>query len=425
MIKNHLIEKERAVWLIRLTLAIRGTALAIGRRVLIRVAARTVVARTWRPPAGDHAVGVRDAVITGLGSAATDGVIRVWYPAVADTGGEPRAYFGSPAEQETMVRGLRSLLSVPGVRALGARRTASRPDATPSTADAPVVIFSHGLTGFVGQNTHLCEHLAAAGYVVVSVAYPGGAAAIAAPDGTERIMTAAERRRLRSDEFVRTMVALVTARSVADEDDALARAAVVGALAAENARWTRHLSAVLGALASEEERERRLDAETARVLRSADWSRLALVGMSFGGSTSANLAQTDLRVAAAVNLDGLQQGEQLRQRDVRVPMLVMSSAGSLLRSGRVINDLHYQAPGSEAPVHRVLVPDARHYAFTDLIEFGTGPVRRLLELGTIDPDRMLALVADTTSEFLDAVLRPPAPAVAGEDRPGEHRRGTR
>jgi hypothetical protein len=88
---------------------------------------------------------------------------------------------------------------------------------------------------------------------------------------------------------------------------------------------------------------------------------------------------------------------------------MMSSAGSLLRSGRTVNELHYQAPGSQAPVHRVLVPDARHFGFTDLVEFGSGPVRRLLDLGTVDPGRMLSLVADTTQAFLDAALRRPDP----------------
>lgn len=400
---------------LRVALAIRGVIVAPVRRALIRLSRRAAVPPTWRTPTGPHPVGVRDAVISGLGSAPTDGVIRIWYPAVAGTGGDPREYFGGPDEQRTMVRGLRSLLSAPGVRALGTRRTASRPDAAPATTGAPVVVFSHGFTGFVGQNTHLCEQLASAGYVVISVAYPGAAAAVAGPDGSERVMTATERRRLTSPEFVRTIAALLTARTVAAEDAALARAATVEAQAAENARWTRHLSAVLDALIPAEGRPRRVDAAAAQLLDAADWSRLALVGMSFGGSTSANVAQVDPRVSAAANLDGLQQGELLRLRDARVPMLVMSSAGSRLRSGRVVTDLHYEAPGSRAPVQRVLVPDARHYAFTDLVEFGSGPARRLLELGTIDAGRMLALVADTTLEFLDHALHPVASAsAAGE-----------
>lgn len=401
--------------IMRWMLAIRAFVVAVGRRSAIRLAGRRALPRTWSPPSGGHAVGVRDAVVSGIGPAATDSVIRIWYPALAGTGAAPRAYFGGAEELEGMLRGLRPLLSASGVRAFGSRRTASHPDATPTTSGSPVVVFSHGFTGFVGQNTHLCEHLAAAGHVVVSVAYPGAAAAVVAPDGTARVMTRAERRRLTSDEFVRTMLALLTARSVAEEDAALERATGVDALAVENERWTRHLSAVLDALVPAASRPARVDAETARVLDGADWSRLALVGMSFGGSTSANVAQTDERVAAVVNLDGLQQGRELWQRDVRVPTLMMSSAGSLLRSGRTVNELHYQAPGSGAPVRRVLVPDARHFAFTDLVEFGTVPVRRLLDLGTVDPGRMLSLVADTTLAFLDEALRLPDP-VGGRAR---------
>ncbi len=384
----------------------RGAAIALARRVLIRLSLRAAVPPTWRRPAGPHPVGVRDAVISDLGPTAADGAVRIWYPAVAGTGGEARAYFGDREEQRTMVRGLSPLLTAPGTRALGARRTASRRDAVPATTSAPVVLFSHGFTGFVGQNTHLCEHLASAGYLVVSVAYPGAAAAIAAPDGSERVMTAKERRRLTTPEFLRTFLDLVTARTTTAEDAALARAATIDALAAENARWVRHLSAVLDALLSAAQRVRRVDAATCAALDPADWSRVALVGMSFGGSTSANVAQVDPRISAAVNLDGLQQGELLRLRDARVPMLVMSSSGSRLRFGRVITDLHYEARESRAAVQRVFVPDARHHAFTDLVEFGEGPVRRLLDLGTIDAERMLDLVADTTLDFLDATLRP-------------------
>lgn len=408
--------------LVRLILVARGAVVSVVRRALLRSSRRPVVPEAWAAPVGDHAVGVRDAVITGLGPDATHGAIRVWYPAVAGTGGPPRAYSGDAREQETMVRGLRPLLSARGARALGARRTASRPDAAVAVEGAPVVIFSHGFTGFVGQNTHLCEDLASAGHIVVSVAYPGAAAAIAAPDGSETVMTAADRRRLLSAEFARTMLALLRARSVDDEDAALARAAAVDSLGRENVRWTRHLAAVLDALVPAEERARRLDERTARVLDAADWSRLALVGMSFGGSTSANVAQTDRRVAAAVNLDGLQQGETLLLRDARVPMLVMSSAGSVLHSGRTVTDLHYAAPGSTVGVRRVLVADARHYAFTDLVEVGSGPARRLLDLGTIAPERMLALVSETTRDFLASALRPSVAAGASDDGIGEARR---
>lgn len=403
--------------LIRLAASIRGAGVAAFRRALIRPVAHRAVPPTWTPPRGEHAVGIRDAMIAGLGATGAEGAIRIWYPAVPGTGRDPRPYFGDPAEQTTMERGLRGLLTAPGARALGARRTASRPAAVPAVDSAPVVVFSHGFTGYVGQNTHLCEQLASAGYVVVSVAYPGGAATIAGPDGSARIITGAERRRLSSEDFLRAALDLLASRSPEEEDAVLARAAAIRCLAEENARWSAHLTAVLDALVPTAEREHRVDPATAQVLATGDWSRIALVGMSFGGSTSANVAHADHRIAAAVNLDGLQQGDLLHRHDIRVPLLVMSSAGSLMPSGRTINDGHYDADGPRASVRRVLVPDAGHYAFTDLVEFGAGRVRRLLGLGTVDPERMLALVAETTQDFLDEALRPAgAGTSAGRDR---------
>lgn len=378
---------------------------ALLRLASMRLNAPQAMPSAWPAHAAAYGVGVRDAAVRDIGPRSSDGVIRLWYPAPVSSADAPRRYFDGPDELQVMTRGLRWLLSVRGVRALGGWRTSGRANVLPAAQAAPVVIFSHGFTGFVGQNTHLCERLAAAGYLVISVAYPGAAAAICAPDGAAQVMTAAQRRRLVGDEFVAAMVRLLRARSVAEEDTAIAAAATVDTLARENTRWSAHLTAVLDALVPDEQRRVRVDATTAAILGAGDWSRVALMGMSFGGSTSANVAHVDERVRAAINLDGMQQGDALLRHDIRVPLLVMSSAGSRLRSGRVVNDLHYERRRTaERRVRRVLVEDAGHYAFTDLVAFGTGRTRRLLDLGTVSPERMLTLVADTVIDFLADAL---------------------
>ncbi len=56
-------------------------------------------------------------------------------------------------------------------------------DATPRPLEAPlpVVLFSHGLSGFRTQSAALCAHLASRGYVVVSADHPGRDLATFAP----------------------------------------------------------------------------------------------------------------------------------------------------------------------------------------------------------------------------------------------------
>ena len=56
-------------------------------------------------------------------------------------------------------------------------------DAPPAEGQAPVLIFSHGYTGYIAQNTPQVEELASRGYVVASIGHTGEAAAVPFPDG--------------------------------------------------------------------------------------------------------------------------------------------------------------------------------------------------------------------------------------------------
>lgn len=391
----------------RAVLRVRGGARALLRRVLVSRGSPQLEPLAWPTGVALYGIGVRDAVVLGLGPRSTDGVIRMWYPAHAPSTLAPRRYFDGPDEQQIMTDGLAWLLSARGVRALGRWRTRGHSNAQPAGERLPVVFFSHGFTGFVGQNTHLCERLAAAGYLVISIAYPEAAASICAPDGSSHVMSAAQRHRLVGDQFARAMVRLLRARSIDAENQAISEVTAVDTLARENDGWSAYLAAMLDALVPVDQRRARVDAATAAILDAGDWSRVALMGMSFGGSTSANVAHLDERARAAINLDGMQQGAMLLGQDIRVPLLVMSSAGSVLPSGRVVNDLHYESrQAATGRVQRVLVADAGHYAFSDLVAFGAGRTRGLLDLGTVDPERMLTVVADTVTAFLVDALGP-------------------
>lgn len=393
--------------LVRTALRVRGDARALLPRALVSRGSPQAEPLAWPTGASPYGIGVRDAVVRGVGPRSTDGVIRVWYPAHVPSSLAARRYFDGPDELQIMTRGLGWLLSARGVRALGGWRTRGHTNAPPAAGRLPVVFFSHGFTGFVGQNTHLCERLAAAGYLVISIAYPEAAASICAPDGSSNVMSAAQRRRLVGDQFARAMVRLLRARSIDAENRAISEVTAVDTLARENDRWSVHLTAMLDALVPIDQRRARVDTATAAILDAGDWSRVALMGMSFGGSTSANVAHLDERARAAINLDGMQQGDILLGQDIRVPLLVMSSAGSMLPSGRVVNDLHYESRRTATGrVQRVLVADAGHYAFSDLVAFGARRTRGLLDLGTVDPERMLTLVADTVTAFLGDALEP-------------------
>ena len=144
-------------------------------------------------PSGEHPVGVADfelvdAERTGLLGAATGEprrlLVRVWYPASEVTDLTPRSYF-SEQEASSTATGPGGFIGLPFLFThLANLQTNSFPMAKPIDADAlPVVIYSHGYTSFLAQNTALMEHLASHGYLVFSIHHTGDSAAAVMPNG--------------------------------------------------------------------------------------------------------------------------------------------------------------------------------------------------------------------------------------------------
>ena len=145
-------------------------------------------------PSGEHAVGVRDFVLTdtsrvGLLAAAADAprelLVRAWYPARAGDADTPRPYF-TAAEAATTGGSLGSFVDLPFLfKYVRHTRTNSFVDAPliGAAEPRPVVFFSHGYTSFAGQNTALMEDLASHGYLVFSVHHSHDSAPAVLPDG--------------------------------------------------------------------------------------------------------------------------------------------------------------------------------------------------------------------------------------------------
>lgn len=115
--------------------------------------------------AGDHAVGVRTMTIENPGQLDANDlpnlitrrlVLEVWYPA-ADTSGTSRAEYRD-------VTRLHKPFTLQG---------AAWRDATPAADESfPLVVLSHGYTGYRTIMYYLGEHLASHGYVVASIDHP-------------------------------------------------------------------------------------------------------------------------------------------------------------------------------------------------------------------------------------------------------------
>ncbi len=153
------------------------------------------------------------------------------------------------------------------------------------------------------------------------------------------------------------------------------------------------------------------------VMSRADFSRVAHVGMSFGGSTSAAAGYEDPRCVAAVNLDGGDYYLKSVSQDTPVPLLMFHSDwrsfGKLIGDGEpadpsfAFNDFSYEShasAGGREDLVRLRVENVNHIGISDYPLMLREPVSSLL-VGAIDPQTMMAIINDFVLGFLDRYLR--------------------
>lgn len=143
----------------------------------------------------------------------------------------------------------------------------------------PVVIIEHGIGGIgLGVYVTLAEALASHGYIVVAINHTHAATLVTFPDG-----------RMVSNEHMPHL-------------DKLERSDRLKLLALEQRIWIDDIHFVLQELEIFNNRDERFKGKL-------DLTRIGIVGHSFGGSVAAELARTDTRIKAGINMDGALRGE--------------------------------------------------------------------------------------------------------------------
>jgi predicted dienelactone hydrolase len=275
----------------------------------------------------------------------------------------------------------------------------------------PVVVFSHGFFLYPEQNSALASRLASHGYIVVSIAHPGDAADVRLEDGH---IAATQLASLNDDpRFATSLKALTGGTDLATAREALpiyAEAFSATRLGRAFLEWRDDTLAVAKAIVDKSEPRALRD-----VLNSADRSRLAFAGMSFGGATSATTCKLFDACRAAVNLDGQNFDPELFDRPVGRPYLLLLSDwtryslfdGQPKDADFSPNDLAYESwseAGKSDDVVRVRLEGIRHLGFTDLVALLDGP-KRVERVGEIDGDEALSAIGDVVLAFLDARVR--------------------
>jgi predicted dienelactone hydrolase len=274
----------------------------------------------------------------------------------------------------------------------------------------PVLLFSHGFGGHVGQNTTMMEELASHGYVVLSVAHPGDAAVVEFPGG--RIYPA--RRRMAAPATSPSESAAL-AKALDEESDPVRYGQAVRALldtmpVGDAARlWADDNRFVI---------DRVVQGGLGKLDGRLDASRIGVFGHSLGGAAAVLTCVADRRCVAAGNVDGLQTGLPMR-RDVDRPLLMLYSDHK--NAARKINDEFYRAtPGApgKAPLETVILTNAGHLDGSELTIAVAPALKRLFPrhavLGPSDGADNIRVTNAVILAFFDEHLRGTRGAFAAE-----------
>ncbi len=247
-------------------------------------------------------------------------------------------------------------------------------DVIPGDESFPLLIFSHGWSGFKEQNIYQVEELASHGYVVAAINHTYGAVLTVFPDG---------RQMPRNDDAL--------PEGVSEEEYTLASNQLVR-------QWAGDIGFVLDELG---ERDWPL---AGRI----DFDRVGIFGHSTGGGATAEFCGTDPRCQAALMMDLWVEpvSDQVVADGLSQPYLLMHSADwvnlndpspNFLRDGALI-------AASSGPVIEFRIEGTQHHDFTSLPLLT--PLAGTIGLkGPIPGDSGLKLINYYSAAFFDQFLK--------------------
>lgn len=311
--------------------------------------------------------------------------IQIWYPATLGTGTGKSPYI---EHLPVVLEGLRQAISIPPflLGQLKYVQSHSEQDAELSTDQDrfPVLLFSHGLTGFRNQNTFQVEELASRGYVVVGIDHPYDAAAVVFPVQT----------------------AMLKLENLSGFD----------AYEKKSRLWVEDAKFVL------DQMELLNESDPKGIFSDRlDMDKVGMFGHSFGGATAAQMLLVDSRVKAALNMDGTLYGQPVPEGGYGKPYMQMNAEFSVDRlafersldqaiesSGRSREDYEqFWAESAErrkragaGEAYSVVFAHANHMSFTDFYLFSP-----LLPPTGAAPRQMHRSINELSSAFFDRYVK--------------------
>jgi predicted dienelactone hydrolase len=307
-------------------------------------------------------------------------MVQVWYPA-SPTEDNAHAFFMPDIQYAGPA--LAEWIEIPSFALNHIRyaRANAYADAPVLTANGrfPVLVFSHGWSGFREQNVYQVEELASHGYVVVGISHTYGAVLTVFPDG---------RQMPRNDDALPD--------GVSEEEYDLASNQLV-----------RQWAADIGFVLDEIERREQIGEDWLLSGR-LDFDTVGIFGHSTGGGAAAEFCGTDSRCGAALMMDLWVEpvSQSVVETGLSQPYLMLHSAAwadpaepreNFIQLGELI-------AASSGEVVEITISGTEHHDFTSLPLLT--PLASAIGLkGPIDGDTGLALINYYTVAFFDQYLR--------------------
>ncbi|TYA10077.1 carboxylic ester hydrolase [Paenibacillus faecis] len=313
-------------------------------------------------------------------------MVQLWYPSDQAPMQETVPYI---RDVSAITQGLEHALSFPAwtLSHLGLVKTHAYSNIGLSSAEQqyPILIFSHGMTGFRGQNTFQVEELASYGYIVVGIDHPYDAAATVYPDGREILI------RMPNPSGFEAL----------DEHMHL---------------WTEDVSFVLDQLEQLNKQDEQ-NLFTGRL----DLDRIGMFGHSYGGAAAAQMLLKDNRIKAAINMDGTLYGDPMPGTGLTKPYLQMNGEKSIdktvfdnkldqaiAQSGKTKEEyeefweetVRRRTNALQGGGYTMTIPHTSHMSFTDFHLFSP-----LLPNPGEDPRSIHRIINEVSVAFFDQYLK--------------------
>ncbi|RMG94468.1 MAG: hypothetical protein D6706_13755 [Chloroflexi bacterium] len=313
-------------------------------------------------------------------------MVQVWYPAENSANGTTVPYLD---RLELAGPAIARNLDLPAffLDHIGLARTHAILNAPPTDSGAPypVIIFSHGLTGFRSQNTGMIEELVSQGYVVAAIDHTYGNAITVFPDNRVVLYDAC---RLFTD-----------CQSNPREGHALVQ------------QWAGDISFLL------DEMEKWNNEPDHLLNGRLDLAHVGVFGHSTGGGATLEVCWQDSRCTAGLVLDGwtLPVSTEILKSPPSQPFMFLNTPRWLGPDNKARGQKIYAALPNETWL--IAIEGTEHFDFSDLPLLS--PLTHQLGLsGTIDGNRIVEILDAYAVAFFNQYLKmEPSPLLADNSSP--------